>query len=179
MKRVGASIPMLSVRPASAETRRSTCIGPTRTKTGRPISWRPENSSFSRDTSYSSRFEHNMFEIGGGAKGVLLPCTVRIITEFSCVHNIIYAIFMCSVDASAKYKCIGPCMFNYTYVYEFIPCILTHMNVSWLSPGYLLTLGPPLFGIIQFSHRNTMTLVFVHFRLWLAVRQTDVMTVIQ
>ncbi len=80
---------------------------------------------------------------------------------------------------SAKNKCIKPCMFNYTYVYEFIPCILTHMDVSGLSPGYLLTLLPPLFEIIQFSHRYTVTLVFIHFRLWLAVRQTDVMTVIQ
>ncbi len=88
-KRVGASIPMLSVRPASAETRRSTCIGPTRTKTGRTISWRPENSLFSLDTSYSSRCEHKMFKIRGGAKRAearnvfSVPCTVRIITEFS------------------------------------------------------------------------------------------------
>lgn len=72
-KRVGASIPMLSVRPASAETRRSTCIGPTRTKTGRTISWRPENSLFSLDTSYSSRLEHKMFEIRGGAKRAEAP----------------------------------------------------------------------------------------------------------
>ncbi len=86
-KRVGASIPMLSVRPASAETRRSTCIGPTRTKTGRTTSWWPENSLFSRDTSYSSRFEHNMFEIGAALRVFYYHALYTSSLNYRLIHN--------------------------------------------------------------------------------------------
>lgn len=46
-RRAGASTPTPFAPPASAETRPSTCTGPTRTRTTRTTSWRPASSSCS------------------------------------------------------------------------------------------------------------------------------------